>query len=63
MDKPWPIKAKMLKNKFQVLLPSDTNLGTIIYKLRAQDADENYPLNFTAYGKNFSFKAFQNRRD
>ncbi len=54
---------KMFKNKFQVLLPSDTNLGTIIYKLRAQDADENYPLNFTAYGKTFSLKAFQNRRD
>jgi hypothetical protein len=38
----------------QVLLPSDTNLGTIIYKLRAQDADENYPLTFTAYGKESS---------
>jgi hypothetical protein len=34
-----------------VLLPADTNLGTIIYKLRAQDAEEDYPLNFTAYGR------------
>ena len=34
-----------------VLLPADTSLGTIIYKLRAHDADENYPLSFIAFGK------------
>ena len=35
-----------------VLLPADTKLGTVIYRLRASDADEDYPLEFTAYGKN-----------
>lgn len=32
-----------------VLLPSDTKLGSVIYRLRASDADEDYPLKFTAY--------------
>ena len=34
-----------------VLLPSDTKMGTVIYKLRASDADEDYPLRFRAFGK------------
>jgi hypothetical protein len=34
-----------------VMLPADTKLGSVIYRLRASDADEDYPLKFTAYGK------------
>eukprot|EP00095_Tigriopus_kingsejongensis_P012458 maker-scaffold696_size110080-snap-gene-0.13 protein:Tk12458 transcript:maker-scaffold696_size110080-snap-gene-0.13-mRNA-1 annotation:"cad86_drome ame: full" len=33
-----------------VLLPADTKMGTIIYKLRASDADEDYPLQFKITG-------------
>eukprot|EP00094_Tigriopus_californicus_P003115 TCALIF_02997-PA protein Name:"Similar to Cad86C Cadherin-86C (Drosophila melanogaster)" AED:0.15 eAED:0.15 QI:164/0.72/0.58/1/1/1/12/0/720 len=33
-----------------VLLPADTKLGTVIYKLRASDADEDYPLQFRVSG-------------
>ena len=36
-----------------VLLPADTKLNSVIYRLRASDADEDYPLKFTAYGKYF----------
>ena len=37
-----------------VLLPADTKLGSVIYRLRASDGDEDYPLEFTAYGKKYS---------
>ena len=40
-----------------VLLPADTKLNSVIYRLRASDADEHYPLKFTAYGKNFIYKS------
>ena len=30
---------------------ADTNVGTTIYRLRASDADENYPLEFRIFGK------------
>ncbi len=33
-----------------VMLPSDTKLGSVIYRLRASDADEDYPLQFSAFG-------------
>ena len=36
----------LANNMRVVLLPSDTKRGTIIYKLRASDADEDYPLSF-----------------
>ena len=36
-----------------VLLPADTKLGSVIYRLRASDGDEDYPLEFTAYGKKY----------
>ena len=36
-----------------VLLPADTKLNSVIYRLRASDADEHYPLQFTAYGMYF----------
>ena len=29
-----------------VLLPADTPVGSVIYKLRASDADDEYPLTF-----------------
>ena len=29
-----------------VLLPADTPVGSVIYKLRASDADDEYPLAF-----------------
>ena len=32
-------------------LKADTSVGTPIYKLRASDADENYPLEFRIFGK------------
>ena len=38
-----------------VLLPADTKLNSVIYRLRASDADEHYPLQFTAYSKHFQF--------
>lgn len=41
----------LANNMRVVLLPSDTKVGTIIYKLRASDADEDYPLQFSAFGK------------
>lgn len=41
----------LANNMRVVLLPSDTKTGTIIYKLRASDADEDYPLTFRAFGK------------
>ena len=34
-----------------VLLPSDTKMGTVIYKLRASDSEEHYPLQFRVYGE------------
>ena len=41
----------MANNMRLVLLPSDTKMGTVVYKLRASDADEDYPLQFRAFGK------------
>ncbi len=34
-----------------VLIPADTKLGTPFYKLRASDADDDYPLEFRAFGE------------
>ena len=42
-----------------VMLPADTKLGSIIYRLRASDADEQYPLKFTFYGKKNFIKIFK----
>lgn len=36
---------------YPTLFKADTSVGTPIYKLRASDADENYPLEFRIYGK------------
>ena len=38
-------------NMRHVLVPADTRPGTTIYRLRASDADDNYPLIFRAEGK------------
>ena len=38
-----------------LLLPGDTEIGSVIYRLRASDADENYPLEFKFYGKTLDF--------
>ena len=43
-----------------VLLPSDTKMGTIIYKLRASDSDEDYPLSFRATGKDSNLIEIEN---
>lgn len=32
-------------------LPADTPVGEIVYRLRASDADRNYPLTFSIGGK------------
>lgn len=34
-----------------VLVPADTEIGTIIYRLRASDIDFDYPLQFELLGK------------
>ena len=34
-----------------LLLPADTKMGSVIYRLRASDADDDYPLKFSAFGK------------
>lgn len=38
-------------NMRNLLLPSDTRIGSIVYRLRATDADRDYPLTFAATGK------------
>ena len=38
-------------NMRSVLLPSDTQPGTVIYRLRASDADDQYPITFNIHGK------------
>ena len=38
-----------------VLLPADTPVGSVIYKLRASDADDEYPLSF----RKVNFSTFQ----
>ena len=38
-------------NMRHVLVPADTKPGTTIYRLRASDADDNYPLIFRVEGK------------
>ena len=45
----------LANNMRLVLLPSDTKMGTVVYKLRASDADEDYPLTFRAFGDETSF--------
>ena len=42
-------------NMRHVLVPADTRPGTIIYRLRASDADDDYPLNFKIYGERTGF--------
>ena len=34
-----------------LLLPADTKMGTVIYRLRASDSEEQYPLTFKIYGR------------
>ena len=38
-------------NMRHVLVPADTKPGTTIYRLRASDADDDYPLVFRVDGK------------
>lgn len=38
-------------NMRHVLIPSDTRPGTVIYRLRASDADDDYPLSFKMHGR------------
>ena len=38
-------------NMRSVLLPSDTAPGSVIYRLRAQDAEDQYPITFTIHGR------------
>ena len=42
-------------NMRHVLVPADTRPGTIIYRLRASDADDDYPLDFKIYGERKGF--------
>ena len=42
-------------NMRSVLLPADTQAGTVIYRLRASDADDEYPISFGVVGRIFSF--------
>ena len=39
-------------NMRSVLLPADTQAGTVIYRLRASDADDEYPISFGVVGEN-----------
>ena len=39
-------------NMRSVLLPADTQAGTVIYRLRASDADDQYPISFGVVGEN-----------
>ena len=41
-------------NMRSVLLPADTKAGTVIYRLRASDADDQYPISFGVVGENKS---------
>ena len=43
-------------NMRSVLLPADTKAGTVIYRLRASDADDQYPISFGVVGENSIFK-------
>ena len=38
-------------NMRSVLLPADTQAGTVIYRLRASDADDEYPISFGVVGE------------
>ena len=38
-------------NMRSVMLPSDTQPGTVIYRLRASDADDQYPIQFSIHGE------------
>ena len=37
--------------KYLNISTADTKVGTPIYRLRASDAEENYPLDFSIFGK------------
>ena len=41
-------------NMRSVLLPADTKAGTVIYRLRASDADDQYPISFGVVGENIN---------
>ncbi len=43
-----------------VLLPVDAGVGQVIYKLRASDADEDYPLTFRAFGDDSNVISVEN---
>jgi len=34
-----------------LMLPADARPGSVVYKLRASDADDDYPLTFRAFGR------------
>ena len=38
-------------NMRSVMLPADTQAGSVIYRLRASDADDQYPISFGVVGK------------
>ena len=42
-------------NMRSVLLPADTKAGTVIYRLRASDADDQYPISFGVVGENSNY--------
>ena len=48
----------MISNFWYFPFKADTSVGTPIYKLRASDADENYPLEFRIYGKPLKYHSY-----
>lgn len=38
-------------NMRHLLLPADTRIGSVVYRLRASDADRDHPLTFAATGR------------
>ena len=41
-------------NMRSVMLPADTQAGSVIYRLRASDADDQYPISFGVVGESGS---------
>ena len=39
-------------NMRSVLVPADTPAGSVLYRLRASDADDQYPIFFRIHGNN-----------
>lgn len=49
-DANYPV-FEATNNMRHLLLPSDTRIDALIYRLRASDPDRDYPLVFAATGK------------